>query len=343
MRHTATIRCLPRFFRWLLPISLLAAGSLLVGGWCPADEPPGGKRAERPGAFEFKFDFRELPFDQPADLARNFGIPSVDDFFGGLDEQQRAALRKIPVSEREEREWGNRAVESHLGMLRAKGIDLATRGREFDYLERLVKQVQPRMENRRRYPRIRLYLADTKEIDARSFPGGTLIFTRGMLDFAGSEAALVGVVGHELSHLDHGHQLLYLRRLKYAQQTMAGGQPGFAPQQFLENGMLMMKMFSRPFQPEDEAEADADGARWAYLEGYDPRAMAELFRQRQPADGPQLGFLNFFRSHPPDRERFQAIMRQFQELQRDQPRRELYLGRTNLLQRVTRNQRRFPE
>ena len=38
-------------------------------------------------------------------------------------------------------------------------------------------------------------------------PGGTLIFFRGILDFAGSEAALVGVIGHELSHLDHGHQL----------------------------------------------------------------------------------------------------------------------------------------
>ena len=31
------------------------------------------------------------------------------------------------------------------------------------------------------------------------------------------------------------------------------------------------------FRPEDEAEADRDGAAWAYRAGYDPREMAALF------------------------------------------------------------------
>jgi hypothetical protein len=33
----------------------------------------------------------------------------------------------------------------------------------------------------------------------------------------------------------------------------------------------MMRIWMQPFRPEFEAEADEDGARWAYLAGYDPR------------------------------------------------------------------------
>ena len=50
--------------------------------------------------------------------------------------------------------------------------------------------------------------------DAFSVPGGDLLFSQGLLETAGNEAALMGVVCHELAHLDRGHQLLELRRAK---------------------------------------------------------------------------------------------------------------------------------
>ena len=151
-----------------MAFSLLAFTLLPAGNRCVAEEPPAERGASPPAPFGF--DLRELPFAPAADFAKQFGIPSADDFLGGLTDEQRAAVERMPVSAREERVVGNRAVESHLAMLRAQNIDLITRGREFDYLQRLVTQIHPHMENRGRYRQIRVVLADTKEIDARSFP-----------------------------------------------------------------------------------------------------------------------------------------------------------------------------
>ena len=46
----------------------------------------------------------------------------------------------------------------------------------------------------------------------------------------------------------------------------------------------MMRLLSRPFRPEDESEADRDGAAWAYRAGYDPREMAALFERLHQRD-----------------------------------------------------------
>ena len=81
------------------------------------------------------------------------------------------------------------------------------RGKDVTYLRELVASIQPLLVNRQRYPTIQVLLADSPQIDARSFPGGSLVFCRGLLDSAGSEAALVGIIAHELVHLDRGHVL----------------------------------------------------------------------------------------------------------------------------------------
>ena len=98
-----------------------------------------------------------------------------------------------------------------------------------------------------------------------------------MIEFAESEAALVGVLGHELSHIDHGHQLRMARAMKLAQGgwNFESGNP----QDMQQHILLMTKNFARPFRPEDEATADRDGATWAFELGYEPREMARLFKR----------------------------------------------------------------
>lgn len=321
-------------------IWLLAASACVLPGYGSAAEPR--QPAQRP-AFPGAVNPGELPFALPRELEGLFQGGPLENPFGPLPPEERRKLQQIPVSAAEERKIGEQAVDAHLQALRQQGLSVVNGGREHAYVSRLVELIRPRMEHAARYARIRVYIIETNAVDARSFPGGTLFFTHGMLETAGSEAALVGVVGHELSHLDHGHQLLHVRRLKLAQQGFAPDQAGFSPDQFLSSGLTLMKMFSRPFQPEDEAEADADGVRWAYEAGYDPRALGELFRDRRQPPGAGLPMLDFFRSHPPDRERWEAVQRQYHQLQRAQPRDRLYLGRENLQRRVTRAQRAFAE
>ena len=174
------------------------------------------------------------------------------------------------------------------------------------------------MRNKNRYKKIQVMVAKTSRIDARSCPGGTLIFYEGLLDAAGSEAALVGIVGHELSHLDRGHQLLPIKRIRLMEKTFSSQQD---MTKFMQSGPMMTSLFARPFRPEDERVADHDGVAWAYAAGYDPREMAKLFQKKggksPVAEG--MPWATFFRSHPFDQERNQAILKQYNQLHKDKP------------------------
>jgi beta-barrel assembly-enhancing protease len=298
--------------------TLAVVGWLLLG---PADSA----RAQQPGN----------PF---ADPDRFF-----EQFFGNDREADREALAKIEIPPREEQQIGSRGIESYLSDLKRRDIQIKRRGTDVEYVQALVDLLRPRMRNAARYRAVRVYVAESPATDARSFPGGHLVVFRGMLEFAESEAALAGVLGHELSHLDRGHQLYDARRMKLAQETFSGG-PGASPEKFFRNGSLLMHSFMRPFRPEEETEADEDGARWAYAAGYDPREMAALFLRLHERDANRPDVVaGFLRTHPYHIDRHRAVLALFEDLQRQDPRAELYIGRPNIARRIPRSVRNFGE
>ena len=265
----------------------------------------------------------------------------LEQFFGQAPPEDRVELDKIEIAARDESQIGERACREYLAGLRRSGIKVITRGGDVEYLRKLIAQIRPQMEHAARYRSIRVYVADSDETDARSFPGGNLIFYRGLLDFAENEAALVGVVGHELSHLDHGHQLYDAKRMKLMQNTFSGAN-GFSPEQFFRSGAMLMRSFSKPFRPEDESEADKDGATWAYELGYDPREMAKLFLRMNERDrGVKPGLPTFMRTHPYHLDRYEALTNRFKQLQADKPKDDLYIGTENLVRRVPRSKKEF--
>jgi predicted Zn-dependent protease len=282
------------------------------------------------GAAQAQIDIGKLPFANPQQM--------FERFFGEDSEADREALRKIDISIDDERRLGAQILEAGLAALKRERIAVDAKGRDVEYIQSLVETVSPFMTNRDRYPKIRVLVARSSRCDARSCPGGTLIFFEGLLAAAKSEAALIGVVGHELSHLDRGHQLLPLKRMKLMEQTF---QKGFDPDAFFRDGPWMTKLMSRPFRPEDERDADRDGVAWSFAAGYDPREMARLF-QRQgakgKADDEQIVWPSFFRTHPYDHERHQAILKQFAQLRRQEPKKKLFIGETNLAERRSRKQ-----
>ena len=82
-----------------------------------------------------------------------------------------------------------------------------------------------------------------------------------------------------------------------------------SPQQFFDMGATSLRMWTRPFQPEDEQEADREGARMAYRAGYDPREMARLFLEIQEREAAQhVPLPQFLQSHPAPGDRHKAIM-----------------------------------
>lgn len=272
----------------------------------------------------------KLPFADPTKM--------FDHVFAEDSAADRQALEKIVVTVDEERQLGKQILQSGLASLKDSGITVDSTGRDVEYLTSLVETLKPYMKHASRYPMIQVMVARSPKIDARSCPGGTLIFFEGLLDAAGSEAALVGIVGHELSHLDRGHQLLPLKRVKLIEKSFA------TPQnlnQFLQSGPGMMKLWAKPFRPEDERDADHDGVAWSLAAGYDPREMAKLFSRKVGKTPATSGasWATFFQSHPDNGERVKSINAQYSKwLKMNSKSEPLFIGQENLAQRFSRKQ-----
>jgi beta-barrel assembly-enhancing protease len=231
-----------------------------------------------------------------------------------------------------------------LQYLKEQKIAVVSKGKDVDYLRRLVETIRPLMTQSARYKQITIYVADSPLCEARSLPGGTLVFFSGLIEAAESEAALVGVVAHELSHLDRDHLLVRLKQMKRAEQTLSGQAKDFSPQNLIASTTAMVRLWTRPFRPEDERVADLDAVRWTYKAGYDPREMARVLakiaqrEQNLPAMMPSM-----FRSHPPADERRQALSDEYEKLQKENPKVRLYVGKENLKRRVARSQQEFAQ
>jgi beta-barrel assembly-enhancing protease len=146
-----------------------------------------------------------------------------------------------------------------------------------------------------------------KEINAFALPGGPMFVHRGMFRAAASEAEVVGVMAHELSHvlLRHGTanaskaQNPWLQLGQLAGQlggAVVGGSAGAAIAQGADFGLgTLLLRYSRDF----EKQADLLGTQIMAKAGYDPRALGRMFEtieketQSSGGGGPQ-----WMSSHP---------------------------------------------
>ena len=280
--------------------------------------------------FPFPFKFEKFEFDVPFKVD-DFSDPFMKKLLGepGADKEE---LAKIKVSVADERKLGENQFQMYRKYLESQKIQLTTQGRDVVYLRKLVARLRPLMQNQQRYPEIRIHVARSSITDARAFPGGQIIVYRGLLGFVENEAALVGLLGHELSHIDRQHQLQQLRNARLAETKLNDGVINL--NKFFNVGQLMMKSFMTPFSSELEKEADLDGARWAFQLGYEPLEMAQVFRRLHERDKDrQVPLPSFLHSHPFHIERFKAIQDERNRLLKTKPDQEMVIGRANLRQR----------
>ena len=117
----------------------------------------------------------------------------------------------------------------------------------------------------------RFAVLDSPVVNAFALPGGPVYATRGLLAYAGDEAEVAGVMGHEIGHVNARHGVEQMSR-----QQLLGGVLGVASllsprarraADLLDTaaGLLLLR-YSRA----NEREADALGVRYAFRAGYDP-------------------------------------------------------------------------
>jgi len=179
-----------------------------------------------------------------------------------------------------------------------------------------------------RHPEFRysFQVVNAKEINAFALPGGPMYVNRGMLEAAHNAGEAAGVMAHELSHVALRHGTAQATRAtKYEIGTLLGavvgsiigGNVGSAVAQGTQFGLgTAFLRFSREF----ERQADLLGSHIMADAGYDPLAMASMFKtieQQGGAGGPQ-----WLSSHPNPGDRYESITREAATLEVRNPARD---------------------
>jgi hypothetical protein len=150
-----------------------------------------------------------------------------------------------------------------------------------------------------------------KDINAFALPGGPMFVNRGMIEAAGGEGEVAGVMAHELAHvlLRHGtanatkQQGFQIGALAGAiAGAVIGGNLGQIVSQGSQFGLgTWLMKYSREY----EKQADLVGAQIMARAGYDPRDLAHMFEtiQKQGGGSPP----QWLSSHPNPGNRTQYI------------------------------------
>lgn len=149
-------------------------------------------------------DGRKVPVSISIDRALKFHIKSVDDVWNA------AILQDVITS------LIKNGLQANLRRsLESESLDYINRiqsnGYEFndpyllDYLYSLVNKIAPSTLIDGRPGNVNLLIEDNPELNASSFPNGTIIITTGLLSAFHTEDELVAVLAHEMAHfvLDH--------------------------------------------------------------------------------------------------------------------------------------------
>jgi predicted Zn-dependent protease len=199
-----------------------------------------------------------------------------------------------------------------------------------DYVNRLGLALATKSE-RPNLPWV-FYVMDDPTVNAFALPGGSIFVTRGILTHMNDEAELVGVLGHEIGHVTARHSVQQMTREQLAQIGLAAGSilssevakyAGLASQGL---GVLFLK-----YGRDAESQSDQLGFKYMVREGYDPRAMADMFETLERVSKLEgAGDIPEWQStHPNPGNRVQATLKRLDTL--SVPREQLRKGREEYL------------
>jgi len=123
---------------------------------------------------------------------------------------------------------------------------------------------------------------DSDVINAFALPGGKVFMSRGLMEFLNSEAAVAGVLGHEIGHVTGKH---IDERLSQAMVIQGGGQLASAAAGSSSSGWSELiplvvgvggQGYLLKFGRDQESQADELGLRYMTKAGYDPEGMLDV-------------------------------------------------------------------
>jgi hypothetical protein len=201
-----------------------------------------------------------------------------------------------------------------------KQMPMLNDDRTEEYVEDIGERLIANVPAEFRHPQFKYSfdVVNLRDINAFALPGGPMFVNRGMIQAAGSEGEVAGVMAHELSHVVLRHGTAQASKgQKFAIGAIAGqilgaivgGRTGSVIAQGSEIGLgTYFLKYSREY----ERQADLLGAQIMARAGYDPRAMARMFQTIEREGGGRGP--EWMSSHPNPGNRVEAINREAQML-----------------------------
>lgn len=179
------------------------------------------------------------------------------------------------------------------------------------YIDRVARSMLPYVEGDYGDLPWEFTFIDSDEINAFALPGGKVFFTRGLAERLRSEAAMAGVLGHEIGHVTAEHADKHISQALIANGVVVGGSAllggeGLGAQIAVQALQTSTGLFALKFSRSDELEADRLGMRYMRKAGYDPRGLREVMELflEMSAAGRQPEFLS---THPDPQRRLDQI------------------------------------
>jgi Zn-dependent protease with chaperone function len=148
--------------------------------------------------------------------------------------------------------------------------------------------------------------------NAFALPDGTVVLTDELVDLAKDDEMVLGVLAHEIGHVDHQHSLRQLYRAAgvTALIMLIGGDIGSGTEDILIQGSALVSL---SYSRSAEAEADRYSVELMHKAGHDPTAIARFFElMRDKLGDTSKG--DFLSTHPATPERIGETRRYAEEI-----------------------------
>jgi predicted Zn-dependent protease len=156
------------------------------------------------------------------------------------------------------------------------------------------------------------------EVNAFSLPGGYIYVYKGLIDFAESDDELAGVLAHEVAHAAFRH-VATIQSEQAKQQKISiplilaavilGGTGAVGPA--LSAGAMVGQAYTSGWSVSAEKAADYGGFQYMLKSKYDPTGLLTFMERLAAKDrsSPTFFDLGIYRTHPPGRERADALIK----------------------------------
>lgn len=148
-------------------------------------------------------------------------------------------------------------------------------------------------------------LEDSTIVNAFALPGGYVVVYRGILNQMEDEAELLGVLAHELGHVEARHGVKRIARSAALSLllSLAFGDANGAASVLLRNAAQLVSL---EYDRNEEREADDFAVATLHQRGLDSSGLARLFEKLERLEG-RVDLPAFLSTHPPTGERIARL------------------------------------